>query len=48
VFFPQSEDNPFWLPEQLTRKILIKDDVEDADLPRIASDSDNAELVSGS
>jgi hypothetical protein len=46
--FPQSEDNPFWLPERLTHKILIKDGVEDADLPRIASDSDNAELVSGS
>ena len=46
--FPQSEDNPFWLPERLTRKIFIKDGVEDADLPRTASDLDNVELVSGS
>jgi hypothetical protein len=45
--FPQCEDNPFWLPERLTRKIFIKDGVEDADLPRTASDPDNVELVSG-
>ena len=46
--FPQSEDKPFWLPERLTHKIFIKDGVEDADLPRAASDPDNIELVSGS
>ena len=46
--FSQSEDNPFWLLEQLTRKIFIKDGVEDADLPRAVPDPDNAELVSGS
>ena len=46
--FPQSEDNPFWLPERLTRKIFIKDGVEDADLLRTVPDPDNAELVSGS
>ena len=46
--FPQSEDNPFWLPERLTRMIFIKDGVEDADLLRTVPDPDNAELVSGS
>ena len=46
--FPQSEDNPFWLPERLTRRIFIKDGAEDADLPRTVPDPDNAELVSGS
>lgn len=46
--FPQSKDNPFWLPERLTRRIFIKDGAEDADLPRTVPDPDNAELVSGS
>ena len=44
--FPQSEDNPFWLLERLTRRIFIKDGAEDADLPRTVPDPDNAELVS--
>lgn len=30
--FPQNKDNPFWLPERLTRKIFIEDSVKDTDL----------------